>query len=181
MAEQLKLGAQALAVAVVGVLATLLVWNLTHQTPPPKVGAHAPAFSLPRLNGGGHVSLASLRGKTVVLNFFASWCHPCKREAPDLESFWRRYRSEGVVVLGVDSGDTRSAVRDFLSAHGVTYPIVFDPGEKLAYGPYALPGLPVTYVLNQHGRIVGDPVVGPVSDKGYSEQFTRELKAALRA
>jgi cytochrome c biogenesis protein CcmG, thiol:disulfide interchange protein DsbE len=126
------------------------------------------------------VSLASLRGRTVVLNFFASWCAPCKREAPDLESFWRRYRADGVVVVGVDSGDARSDARRFLSAHGVTYPIAFDPGEKLAYGPYALPGFPVTYVLNQQGRIVGTPVLGPVSDSGYSGQFARELKAAMR-
>jgi cytochrome c biogenesis protein CcmG, thiol:disulfide interchange protein DsbE len=161
-------------------LAAMLVWHLTHQTPPPKVGARAPAFSLPRLNGAGDVSLASLRGRTVVLNFFASWCAPCKREAPDLESFWRRYRADGVVVVGVDSGDARSDARRFLSAHGVTYPIAFDPGEKLAYGPYALPGFPVTYVLNQQGRIVGTPVLWPVSDSGYSGQFARELKAAMR-
>ena len=96
----------------------------------------------------------------MVLNFFASWCPPCKQEAPDLESVWRRYRSDGLVVLGVDSGDTRGAARDFLSAHGVTYPIVFDPGEKLALGAYALPGLPVTYVINPAGRIVGEPCLG---------------------
>lgn len=181
MPGPLKLVSQALAVAGVGVLASILVWRLTHQTPPPKVGGRAPAFSLPRLTGDGDVSLASLRGKTVILNFFASWCGPCKQEAPDLESFWRRYRSEGVLVLGVDSGDTRGSARRFLSAHGVTYPIVFDPGETLAYGPYALPGLPVTYVLNRHGRIVGNPVLGAVSDQGNSGQFTRELKAAMSA
>ena len=116
-----------------------------------------------------------------MLNFFASWCAPCKREAPELESVWRHYRSDGLVVLGVDSGDTRGAAREFLSAHGVTYPIVFDPGQTLALGAYAVPGLPVTYVLNPQGRIVGNPVVGPVSDQGYSEEFTRELKAAMRA
>jgi cytochrome c biogenesis protein CcmG/thiol:disulfide interchange protein DsbE len=159
----------------------MLVWKLTHQTPPPKVGARAPAFSLPRLDGDGSVSLASLRGKTVVLNFFASWCRPCKREAPDLESVWQRYRSEGLVVLGVDSGDAKGDARRFLDAHGVTYPTVFDPGEQLAQGPYALPGLPVTYVLNHEGRVVGSPVLGPVSDSGYSSQFTHELKAALGA
>jgi cytochrome c biogenesis protein CcmG, thiol:disulfide interchange protein DsbE len=174
----LKLGAQALAMMGVGILASLLVWKLTHQTPPPKVGAPAPAFSLPRLTGNGDLSLRSLRGKTVVLNFFASWCAPCKREAPDLESVWRKYRSDGIVVLGVDSGDTKGAARDFLSAHGVTYPIVFDPQQTLALGPYAVPGLPVTYVLNPKGRIVGSPVLGPVSDSGYSQEFTRELKAA---
>jgi len=176
----LKLAAQAFAMMGVGILASLLVWHLTHQTPPPKVGSRAPAFSLPRLDGKGDLSLASLRGRTVVLNFFASWCAPCKREAPDLESFWQKYRSDGVVVLGVDSGDTRGSAREFLGAHGVTYPIVFDPGETLAQGSYAVPGLPVTYVLNPQGRIVGNPVLGPVSDDGYSQEFTRELKAALR-
>jgi cytochrome c biogenesis protein CcmG/thiol:disulfide interchange protein DsbE len=181
VAGPLKLGAQALAMMGVGILASLLGWNLTHQTPPPKVGAPAPAFSLPRLKGDGDLSLSSFRGKTVVLNFFASWCHPCKREAPDLESVWRRYRSDGLVVLGVDSGDTRGAARSFLSAHGVTYPIVFDPGQKLALGPYALPGLPVTYVINRAGRIVGERLLGPVGDSGYKQQFSRELKAALKA
>lgn len=178
MSGPLKLGAQALAMAGVGVLAAMLVWKLTHPTPPPKVGAPAPAFSLTRLEGHGNVSLASFRGKTVVLNFFASWCQPCKREAPDLEALWRQYRSDGVVVLGIDSGDARGDARRFLGAHGVTYPIAFDPNEKLAQGPYALPGLPVTYVINPAGRVVGSPVLGPVSDGAYSREFKRELKAA---
>ena len=178
MVSPLKLGAQALAVMGVGILASLLIWKLTHQTPPPKIGAPAPAFSLPRLTGSGDLSLDSFRGKTVVLNFFASWCAPCKREAPDLQSVWRKYRSKGLVVLGVDSGDTRGAARDFLSAHRVTYPIVFDPQQTLALGPYAVPGLPVTYVLNPKGRVVGNPVLGPISDNGYSQEFDRELKAA---
>jgi cytochrome c biogenesis protein CcmG/thiol:disulfide interchange protein DsbE len=165
----------------VGILASLLVWKLTHQTSPPKAGAPAPAFSLPRLDGTGDVSLASLRGKTVVLNFFASWCQPCKREAPDLESLWRHSRSDGLVVLGVDSGDAKGSARRFLSAHGVTYPVVFDPNQTLALGPYALPGLPVTYVINPAGRVVGDRVVGAVSDAGYSTTFKRNLEAALKS
>jgi peroxiredoxin len=181
VAGPLKLGGQALAVAGVGFLAALLVWSLTHKTPPPKAGARAPAFSLPRLEGNGNFSLASFRGKTVVLNFFASWCRPCKQEAPRLESLWRQYRSDGVVVLGIDSGDARGDARRFLDAHGVTYPIAFDPDEKLAQGPYALPGLPVTYVINPAGRVVGAPVLGPVSDSAYGREFTRELNAARTA
>jgi cytochrome c biogenesis protein CcmG/thiol:disulfide interchange protein DsbE len=182
VAGGLKLGAQALAVAGVGLLATLLGWNLTHQTPPPKVGAPAPSFSLRRLTGNGDLSLRSFRGKTVVLNFFASWCVPCKREAPVLEQLWRQDRADHLVVLGVDTGpDSAGDGRRFVKAHGITYPVVFDPNAGLASNRYALPGLPVTYLLTPQGRIVGKPVVGPVSDKGYSELFKRELKAALKA
>jgi peroxiredoxin len=178
----LKLGAQALAVAGVGMLAAILVWKLTHQTPPPKVGAPAPVFSLRRLTGDGDLSLRSLRGKTVVLNFFASWCNPCKREAPVLEQLWRQDRGDHLVVLGVDTGpDAASDGRHFVKVHGITYPVVFDPNAGVASSRYDLPGLPVTYVLNPQGRIVGNPVVGPVSDQGYSQLFKRELKAALQA
>ena len=182
MGARLKLGGQALAVAGVGVLAGLLVWHLTHQTPAPKVGAHAPAFSLHRLSGDGDLSLRSFRGKTVVLNFFASWCQPCKREAPVLERLWKDGQRDHVVVLGVDTGpDAAGDGRRFVKVHGITYPVVFDPNGDIAANRYALPGLPVTYVLNGQGRIIGRPVVGPVSDKGFSQQFTRELSAAEKA
>jgi len=163
----------------VGILTSLLVWTLTHQPPPPKVGAPAPTFSLPRLTGKGDLSLASLRGKTVVLNFFASWCAPCKREAPVLEHLWRQDRSDHLVVLGVDTGpDAAGDGRRFVESHGITYPVVFDHYAVVASNQYDLPGLPVTYVLNPRGRIVGDPVLGPISDQGYSQEFARELKAA---
>jgi peroxiredoxin len=99
-----------------------------------------------------------------------------------LERLWREDRTDRLVVLGIDTGpDAASDGRRFVRAHGITYPVVFDPGAGLASSRYALPGLPVTYVLNPQGRIIGRPVVGPVSDKGYSEQFARELKAALKA
>jgi cytochrome c biogenesis protein CcmG, thiol:disulfide interchange protein DsbE len=173
---RLKLAAQALAIAAVGAMGAVLVWHVTHQTPPPRIGARAPAFTLPSLDGKGRVSLSSFHGKTVVLNFFASWCGPCKREAPDLEALWRRHRADGLVVLGVDSGDAAGDARRFLDAHGITYPIVFDPGEQLALGAYSLPGLPVTYVINPAGRIVGSRVLGPVTD--HQESFLSEVHAA---
>jgi cytochrome c biogenesis protein CcmG/thiol:disulfide interchange protein DsbE len=177
----LKLGAQALAVAGVGLLATLLVWNLTHQTPPPKVGAAAPAFSLQRLSGEGDLSLRSLRGKTVVLNFFASWCHPCQREAPVLEQLWRRDRSDGLVVLGVDANDARGDALRFVHAHGVTYPVVFDHDGRIAANRYAVSDLPVTYVLNPSGRIVGGQILGPVSEHAHSRALLRYVHAALKS
>ena len=178
MAATLKLGAQAAAVAVVGALLAVLVWRLTHQTPPPKAGAPAPAFTLRRLDGRGRLSLVSLRGKTVVLNFWASWCDPCKREAPALERLWQQERDSGVVVLGVDSNDSTGDARRFVSAHGITYPVVSDPHGLVAANRYDIVGLPVTYVLDPRGRIVGGQVLGPISDKAFASDFARDLHAA---
>ncbi len=181
MPARLKLGAQAIAVAAVAALLTVLVWRLAHSSPPPKVGGPAPLFSLARLDGRGSLSLASLRGRTVVLNFWASWCDPCKREASTLEELWRRYRSRGVVVLGVDSGDATRDARRFLAAHGITYPIVVDSDAGIARDRYNLPGLPTTYVIDRRGRIVGDRIAGPISDKPYGSALHRNLEAALRS
>jgi cytochrome c biogenesis protein CcmG, thiol:disulfide interchange protein DsbE len=175
----LVLAAQTLAIVAVGVLAGVLVWQLTHQPPPPRVGQRAPAFSLEKLNGDGTVSLASLRGRAVVLNFFASWCGPCKREAPALEKVWRDYRSHGVVVLGIDTNDSSNQAEQFISAHGVTYPTVGGGGQLT--GKYGIPGLPATYVLNREGRIVGGEILGPVSDQAYAQELSRYLDSAQKS
>src|SRR2546421_1080162 len=135
VARALKLGAQGLALAGVAGLLALLVWRVLHQNrnTAARQVAHgqtgpAPAFTLPRLSGGGKVSLASLRGKGIVINFWASWCAPCKAEAPLLERAWRQYRSRGLVVVGIDSNDVSSDARAFVSKHGLTYTLLHDPG-----------------------------------------------------
>jgi cytochrome c biogenesis protein CcmG/thiol:disulfide interchange protein DsbE len=178
---RLKLGAQAVAVAGVAALLALLVWRLTHQTPPPKVGGPAPNFALRRLDGTATMSLASLRGKTVVLNFWASWCGPCKQEAATLEQLWNQYRGRGVVFVGVDSNDTASDARRFVAAHGITYPVVSDGGGRVAADRYGIAGLPVTYVIDRQGRLVGDRVLGPVDEKAHGDLFRRNLAAAMRS
>ena len=176
----LVLAGQTLAIAAVGMLAGLLLWKLTHQPAPPRVGQRAPAFSLQRLNGSGTISLASRRGKVVVLNFWASWCAPCKREAPALEQLWRDYRSQGVVVLGIDYHDQSSDARLFLAAHGVTYPTLGGASDSMI-ASYGVPGPPTTYVLNRQGRIVGGAILGAVSDEPMAGEFDRYLHAALKS
>ena len=122
--HRLKVTAQLIALACVAGLLALLVWSVVHQQHAPSVGSVAPAFTLRRLEGAGKVSLASYRGKPVVLNFWASWCDPCKSEAAVLQRDWASYHSRGVVFLGVDYHDLDSDARRFVRAHALTFPML---------------------------------------------------------
>jgi cytochrome c biogenesis protein CcmG/thiol:disulfide interchange protein DsbE len=172
----LKLTGQVVALAAVAGLLGLLVWRLTHQSKPPKIGGPAPAFSLRRLDTSGTLALASLRGKPVVLNFWASWCVPCKGEAKMLEDAWQRYRSEGVVFVGIDWHDVKSDARRFLDHHGVTYPTVLD-GSGSITDRYGVVGVPETYFIDRRGRLVGEHIVGTVVNQ--KDRFRSGVEAAL--
>ena len=176
MTRRLKLTAQLLALAGVGGLLALLVWQLSHQQHAPKVGSVAPAFTLRRLDGSGKVSLASYRGHPVVLNFWASWCVPCKGEARVLEREWQRYRGRGVVFLGVDDKDFASDARRFVSAHGLTFTMLAD-GSGHVTGDYGISQVPETYVLNRQGRVVAH-LAGPINGSGLSSGFRSALEKA---
>ncbi len=172
----LKLTGQVVALAAVAGLLGLLVWRLTHQSKPPKIGGPAPAFSLRRLDTNGTLALASLRGKPVVLNFWASWCVPCKGEAKMLENAWQRYCSQGVVFVGIDWHDVKSDARRFLDHHGVTYPTVLD-GSGSITDRYGVVGVPETYFIDRRGRLVGEHIVGTVVNQ--KDRFRSGVEAAL--
>ena len=158
-AGRLKLLGQIAAVGLVAALLALLVWKVaggseseveglgSGKTPP------APAIELPRLTGDGTISLESYRGKAVVVNFWASWCEPCKAEAPLLEDAWRKYRDQGLVVLGVNSQDLSSDARRFARQVGWTYPLVRD-GAGDVLGPYAVAAFPETFFVDRTGKLV---------------------------
>jgi len=112
----------------------------------------APSFRLPRLDGGT-LALAELRGRSVVLNFWASWCIPCKDEAPLLERAWREYRDRGVVVVGVNIQDLEPEARRFIAQTGATYPQVRDRDGSVSRA-YGTTGVPETFFINRNGRIV---------------------------
>ena len=176
MTGRLRLVAQVAALACVAGLLALLVWKLTHQQHAPPVGSPAPAFTLPRLEGSGSVSLASLRGRPVVLNFWASWCGPCKSEAAVLERDWLRYRSRGVVFVGIDDNDLTQDAKTFVAAHGLTFPVLADGSGDVTRGSYGISQVPETYVLNARGRIVAH-LAGPIDGDGFASQFAEALKA----
>jgi cytochrome c biogenesis protein CcmG/thiol:disulfide interchange protein DsbE len=137
--------------------------------------AYAPDFSLRRLNGEGSLQLRSLRGKAVVLNFWASWCIPCKQEAALLETAAKQYRSAGLVVVGVDAQDFRSDARRFIQHHGLTYPVVHEGGTS-TLTHYDVTGFPETWFIDRTGHVVGEHVKGPVT----RIQLVRNIAIAMK-
>jgi cytochrome c biogenesis protein CcmG, thiol:disulfide interchange protein DsbE len=123
---------------------------LRNQQGPVQVGKAAPDFSLTTFEGE-QVDLASLTGKVVVMNFWASWCKPCEQEAADLEEAWRFYAPRGdVVFLGIDWTDTEPNAKEYLEKFSITYPNGPDLGTRISQS-YRTTGVPETYIIDQQG------------------------------
>jgi thiol-disulfide isomerase/thioredoxin len=120
---------------------------------PLPIGSVAPAFQLPALDGKGlPLSVAALRGKVVLLNFWASWCGPCRKEMPILEQINRQYGKRGVVVVGVNVEPDRSAALDWLKETPVTFPILSDADSHVS-AAYHVEGMPNTVILDRKGNV----------------------------
>jgi thiol-disulfide isomerase/thioredoxin len=113
------------------------------------------ALSGSDLTGRTTVDVASYKGKVVVLNFWGSWCAPCRDEAPGLQASSVRYQAGGVQFVGVDVKDTMSGALGFTAGKQITYPSIFDPGMRTMLSVRGLPtgSLPVTLVLDRQGRV----------------------------
>ena len=157
-------------ICVLGALIALLAYGLAQNEPDRGVDEAlargerepAPSLELPKLGGGGSASLADYRGQVVVLNFWASWCKPCKDESPLLERWHRRMRDRGGTVLGVDMLDVTGSAQEFIDEYDLTYPMLKDKdGEGLER--FGVVQYPETFVIDRQGRIA-TVQRGPVDD-----------------
>jgi cytochrome c biogenesis protein CcmG, thiol:disulfide interchange protein DsbE len=162
--------AVASSVAVLAVVAAITAIGSTSGRAA-KAPAHpAPAFTLPVLgHSGEHISLAGFAGRPLVINFFASWCTPCRAETPRLAQFYLAAHGH-FTLIGIDANDKASEALKFTRAAGVTYPVAFDPYPMHTTISYGVDALPQTFFLNARHRIV-KIVRGAVTDQ--------ELRAGL--
>lgn len=145
---------------------------------PVAIGAPAPAYRATSLEGDS-VSLAGLRGKVVLLNVWATWCHPCRDEVPFLQDVHERHASRGLELVGVsvDAAGEETAIRDFARRFGMTYPVWRDPGERVS-STFLIIGVPATFLIARDGTLLWRKT-GPVSES--DTVFARMLDEALAA
>ena len=144
--------------------------QIAELAPAPHVGAPAPEIGLPDL-AGQQVTLGSLRGQVVLINFWASWCPPCEKEMSDLQTLYQEESGRGLVVLGVNEGEEPGRAAEFLSRKGVTFPTVLDQGMQVT-SRYQVFGLPNSFFIDANG-IVRARVVGPFSLNDMRGHLTR--------
>jgi peroxiredoxin len=136
----------------------------------------APEFVLPDL-GGTPIRLSDHRGNVVLLNFWATWCPPCRAEMPSMEKLYQVYRERGLIILAISNDVSgRSVVERFVRERGLTFPVLLNP-EGDVFAQYGVRGLPTSYVLDRKGRVVS----GEIGARDWSSGAAREAVERLLA
>jgi cytochrome c biogenesis protein CcmG/thiol:disulfide interchange protein DsbE len=171
-------------IAIIGLFAMLLLlgWTMMQKGAPPLASGSAPEFELTTFEGKVF-KLSELRGKPIVLNFWASWCIPCRDEAPLLRAAWDQYRDQGLLVIGVDYVDTEVEAKKFMNEFKITYPNGPDIGTRISKA-YRITGVPETYFITRDGKILsgvdanGRPYgnwIGPIPASALQERIQKLL------
>ncbi|MBI5669053.1 MAG: TlpA family protein disulfide reductase [Chloroflexi bacterium] len=144
------------------------------QVVAPEIGVVAPPFRAATPDGDT-LDLLDLRGAPVIINFWATWCEPCRVEMPALQTIYDRYRARGLRLLAVNLGETPAAVRAWADEFGLTFDLLLDPRQQIA-AQYALRGQPSTYVLSPTG-VITHIFYGPVTEAALEAAVTPLLSA----
>lgn len=168
------------AIVIVVSVAVLLLVPLATSDPDkvtlgghPLLGKPAPEIDLPSIDGGQQVSLASLRGRPVLVNFWATWCIPCRDEFPLMVDAYEAHADDGLEILGVVHDDTASGAREFASDMGATWPML-DDADDVAWEDYTGVGMPTSLFVDRDG-VVRAFSIGPFTKSGLAAQLARIL------
>ncbi|MFN2203026.1 MAG: TlpA family protein disulfide reductase [Caldilineaceae bacterium] len=165
-----QIGIAAIVILFLGFLAWRLIeTNRSEQ----RASGEAPAFSFTTFDGES-IALADLAGKGVVLNFWASWCDPCRDEAELLETAWQREQANGVVFIGLDYLDQEPAAKAYLDEFSISYPSGPDLQSQAARR-YGIKGVPETFFIDPDGNIA-DIVIGPIVDEATLEHYLSKIR-----
>jgi cytochrome c biogenesis protein CcmG/thiol:disulfide interchange protein DsbE len=140
--------------------------------PAPRVGKEAPDFSGVDLDGNP-LELSQLRGHPVWLAFGATWCPPCRAEAPDLEAAYEQYKDSGLIIVAVDVGEDADTIRNYVARTGLTYPFAADSATEIA-AQYRVTGLPTHFFVDANG-LLRDMRIGSVGKKTIDEKIATIL------
>ena len=174
MAEFIKISTRTLKASLtMGFLATILF--LSTGASALEIGKPAPDFTLKSISGA-NLNLTEQRGKIIVINFWASWCGPCRTEMPVLQTFYDKYKDLGVSVWGVNVEQENQAGRDFLADLNLTFPILFDASNTLSE-TYQVEAMPTTIIIDRDG-LVRYAYKG--YKPGYEKKYAKAIKKLIR-
>jgi cytochrome c biogenesis protein CcmG/thiol:disulfide interchange protein DsbE len=171
----LSKGGRLVAFGLLIALLSLSAWGLVKANSGPVESGLAPDFTLTSFDGRT-LTLSQLRGQVVIVNFWASWCLPCREEAAYLESTWRQYKDKGVVFIGVDWVDTQKEALAYMKEFDLTYFNGPDLGTRIATA-YRIKGVPETYFVAKNGELRGvhiGPLQAPELDQKIDELLAEQ-------
>ncbi len=145
----------------------------TKLPPAPEVGRLAPDFTLIDL-GGNQVSLSDFRGKTVFVNFWATWCPPCRAEMPEIEAVHQEYKDKGVVVIGVDILETEDEVSQFVQRGGYSWTFVIDTSGEVSAN-YRITAIPTSFFIDREG-IIQAVAIGAMTKRAMENKLAEAMR-----
>ncbi len=158
------------------VVIIMLMFALREDSPsaaPPTSAGNAPDFTVPALDGG-KLSLSDFRGQYVLVNFWASWCPPCKAEMPELHAYYNTYQNQGFTLLAINVNDDPNSARAFIEANGFTFPVGLDSNGRV-FGSYGGSALPTSFLIDPKGDLVKAWRPGAITRAMLEEEVTPRL------
>lgn len=161
--------------SIIKILLTLCAFCIQTQVVAATVGGNAPDFTL-KSNSGDNLKLSEHAGDVVMINFWATWCGPCRQEMPALEQLYQKYKDLGFVILGVNIDEDSGKTEDFLAKRPVSFPVLYDHTKQVS-DLYKVVAMPTTYLIDRDGKL---RYYHRSYKPGYEQKYAEQIKTLIR-